>query len=99
MLLLWQLELSLIQAVKWWCDFNYIVYYVYNCSALSVVFTQPQFIGSEQTRFVTVNLELIGGTSAGPFSVTVTPSEQSPVSAEGNSVMCVLLCVDWRMFD
>ena len=37
-----------------------------------------------------VNLELTRGTSASPFDVTVTPSEQSPVSAEGNNVMCVL---------
>ena len=57
-------------------------------------FTQNQFIGSEAMGFVTVNLELTGGTSASPFDVTVTPSEQSPVSAEGNNVMCVLLCVD-----
>ena len=44
--------------------------------------------------FVRIELELDGGTSAIPFNVTVTPSEQSPVSAQGNSVMCVLLCVD-----
>ena len=42
---------------------------------------------------------MTGGTSDIAFSVTVTPSQQSPVSAEGNNVMCVLLCVDWRMFD
>ena len=35
---------------------------------------------------------MFGGTSANPFSVTVTPSEQSPVSAEGNSVMCMIMC-------
>ena len=48
----------------------------------------------ENTEFVDVELELVGGTSASPFDVTITPSEQSPVSAEGNNVMCVLLCVD-----
>ena len=36
--------------------------------------------------FVMVNLELTGGTSASPFSVTITPSEQTPVSAQGNTV-------------
>lgn len=41
-----------------------------------------------------VDLELLGGTSASAFDVTVTPSEQLPVSATGNNVMCVLLCVD-----
>ena len=35
---------------------------------------------------------MVGGTSAYPFNVTVTPSEQSPVSAEGNSVMCMIMC-------
>ena len=39
-----------------------------------------------------VTLELVRGTSAYPFNVTVTPSEQSPVSAKGNSIMCVIMC-------
>ena len=46
---------------------------------------EDQFSGSEATGFVIVNVELHGGTSAYPFNVTVTASEQSPVSAEGNS--------------
>ena len=50
------------------------------------------FIGIEGKKFVRVDLELVGGTSAYPFNVTVTPSEQSPVSAEGNSVMCMIMC-------
>ena len=58
-----------------------------------------QFTGSEAERFVQVNIELDGGTSANPFSVTVTPSEQSPASAEGNNVMYILQCVDWWVFD
>ena len=57
-------------------------------------FTQTRFIGSETTGTVDINLELVGGASAIPFNVMVTPSEQSPVSAQGNSVMYVLLCVD-----
>ena len=59
-----------------------------------VRFTQNRFTGSETTGTVDVNLELVGGASAIPFNVMVTPSEQSPVSAQGNSEMCVLLCVD-----
>lgn len=39
---------------------------------------------------VTVSLKLAGGASAYPFSVTVTSSEQSPVSAKGNNVLCQL---------
>ena len=50
-------------------------------------FTQSSYDGMEETGFVGVELRLVGGTSASSFSVTVTPSEQSPVSAEGNSVM------------
>ena len=55
-------------------------------------FTQTQYTNSEATGFVTVTLEVNGGTSSNPFSVTITPSEQSPVSAKGNS-LCVWLCV------
>ena len=61
---------------------------------IRVRFIQNQFTGSEAVGFVLVKLELTRGTSANPFNVFVTPSEQSPVSAEGNSIMCVLLCVD-----
>ena len=52
---------------------------------IRVRFTQNQFTGSEVTGFVLVLLELHGGISANPFSVTVIPSEQSPVSAQGNN--------------
>ena len=51
-----------------------------------VQFTQGQYTSSEDTGFVLVTLELIGGTSSRPFDTTVTPLEQSSVSAEGNSV-------------
>ena len=44
------------------------------------------YTGSEATRFVMVTLELVGGTSSNPFNVTITPSEQSPVSAKGNRI-------------
>ena len=50
------------------------------------------FTGLEAARFILVILELRGGTSASTLNVTVTPSEQSPVSAEGNSVMCMIMC-------
>ena len=61
---------------------------------ISIRFTQNRFTGSENSGVVVVNLELTGGSSAILFNVMVFPSEQSPVSAQGNSVMCVLLCVD-----
>ena len=53
---------------------------------IRVRFSQRQYTGSEDAGFVLVTLELFGGTSSRPFNVTVTPLEQSPVSAEGNSV-------------
>ena len=73
-------------------DWVVVTYFI--ILVIRVRFTQDQFTGSEATGFVLVNLELTRGTSARPFNVTVTPSEQSPVSAQSNSVMCVLLCVD-----
>ena len=65
---------------------------IIDSSTIRVRFTQRQYTGSEATGFVMVTLELDGGTSSNPFSVTVTPSEQSPVSAKGNSVMCMIMC-------
>ena len=51
-----------------------------------VEFAQSSFSAEENTPSLDVILQLTGGTSSTPFSVTVTPSEQSPVSAEGNIV-------------
>ena len=57
---------------------------IYVCIlAIRVRFAHNQFTGSETAGFVLVNLEVTGGSSANPFTVTVIPSEQSPVSAEG----------------
>ena len=65
---------------------------------ISVRFAKEQYTGSEAVGFIIVTLEIAGGISSNPFSVTVTPSEQSPVSAEG-SIVCVCLCVERRVFD
>ena len=59
---------------------------------IRVGFTKTKYTGSEAKGFVLVILQLTRGTSDGPFSVTVTPSEQSPASAEGNNVMCMIMC-------
>ena len=68
---------------------------------LTVIFTQNQYMGSEANGFIAVHLEVVGGTFVNPFSVGVTLLEQSPVSAEGNNVMSIIiiLCVEWRVFD
>ena len=55
-------------------------------------FTQSSFSAMEDMPFVDVELQLTGGTSSTPFDVTVTPSEQSPVSAEGNIVCIIIMC-------
>ena len=67
---------------------------LYTYVVLMVQFSDRTYSGTEASGFVNVDVALIGGTSATPFGVTVTPSEQSPVSATGNNVICVLLCVD-----
>ena len=41
------------------------------------------YFGSEESGVVPVTLLLGGGTSSSDITVTVTPSDQSPVSAEG----------------
>ena len=65
---------------------------VTNFKGIRVRFTRHKFAGSETIGFLIVHLELDGGRSAYPFNVTVTLSEQSPVSAEGNSIMCIIVC-------
>ena len=69
---------------------NYkIVYkfqYIY-IAVLMVTFSQPLYVGTESLGRVPVTLLLEGGTSDSDISVTVTPSDQSPLSAKGK--ICV----------
>ena len=46
-------------------------------------FAQSSYTGGEKSGVITVMLVLKGGSSDDNISVTVTPSNQSPVSAEG----------------
>ena len=50
---------------------------------LVVEFASGQFTGSESSEFIEVVVRVTGGSSSTPITVTVTPSEQSPVSALG----------------
>ena len=50
---------------------------------LLVEFASGQFTGSESSGFIEVIVRVTGGVSSSPITVTVTPSEQSPVSAMG----------------
>ena len=52
-------------------------------AVLSVEFDHTNYTGSEKSGFISVTLSLKGGDSADDITVTVTPSNQSPVSAEG----------------
>ena len=64
---------------------------------IRVRFTSRQYIGSEAVGFVPVTLELSRGTSAYPFNVTVTPSEQSPSSAKSKQAMCIIY-IHYKIF-
>ena len=61
-------------------------------TGITVRFERRRYAGSEAMGFIVITLELLRGTSNNPFNVTVTPSVQSPVSAKGNSVMCMIMC-------
>ena len=57
---------------------------------LTVEFTSGQFTGSELSESIEVEVRITGGTSTTPITVTVTPTEQSPVSAVGkSSYVCI----------
>ena len=78
-------------SVKHYTSHRRILYYIVTVE-LQVQFTSTSFSGSESSGEILVTLELIGGRSSNPFNVTVTPSEQSPVSAKSNSIMCMIMC-------
>ena len=50
---------------------------------LAVQFSRANYFGLETIGIVAVNLLLEGGTSTNDITVTVIPSDRSPVSAEG----------------
>jgi len=50
---------------------------------LLVRFAQGTYNGSEEDGYVSVSVELVGGTADASFEIMILPSEQSPVSAEG----------------
>ena len=52
-------------------------------AGLFVEFSSYEFVGYEHGGFISVTLVLKGGVSDDSISVTVIPSDQSPVSAQG----------------
>lgn len=57
--------------------------YIFYFAALTVQFSSPDYTNSELSGNILVTLLLEGGTSSSNITVTVVPSDQSPVSAEG----------------
>ena len=55
-----------------------------------MAFSRSRVAVMERTGSVSLNLILTGGIFAEPFSVFVTATEQSPVSAEG---YCLYWCI------
>ena len=51
-----------------------------------VEFASGQFTGSESSGFIEITVRVTEGSSSSPITVTVTASEQSPVSAMGELV-------------
>ena len=54
---------------------------------LQVEFAKRVYTASETSGFVSVTLSLSEGTSTNDITVTVVPSDQSPVSAEGKTLI------------
>jgi len=78
-LLIQQVKLN--NCIKCNASFNLLI-------AATVRFTETSYSGSELSGAIDVGVELVGGTSAIPFDVTVTPSQRSPPSAIGDDVEC-----------
>ena len=64
--------------------------YMLYLQGIEIVFSQSQLNVLESSRFISVDLNLLGGASAIPFSVLVVPTEQMPVSAQGNSTIIIM---------
>ena len=65
---------------------------------LTVQFSKDAYTGSERSGMIPVTLVLGGGISLNKITVTVTPSDQSPVSAEGKKACNYpIVLVNWLM--
>ena len=76
-------------SLKIYADISVIVkvdhstFFSFVTTVLTVQFSKTTYTGSERSGVIPVTLILGGGTSSNKITVTVTPSDQSPVSAEG----------------
>ena len=65
---------------------------------LTVEFASGQFSGTESSQSIEVVVRVTGGISNNPVIVTVTPTEQSPVSAMGKlSYNCICDINQWLL--
>ena len=60
---------------------------------LTVKFSKMIYTSSESSESIPVTLQLEGGTSDRSIRVTVTPSDQSSLSAEGKKEICAKLII------
>ena len=63
--------------------YNYVKWLI-----VLVRFTSKTYFAMESMRYVEIGVMLSGGTIGTTLTVTVLPSEQSPISAMGMSVIC-----------
>ena len=82
-----QLSLILLVSIATIGTYHLIVLFVLG---IRVGFESTHYPGPESAKFIVVSLKLSGGISAYPFNVTVTASEQSPVSAEGINFIIIM---------
>lgn len=62
-------------------------------------FSNVQYVGSEASGFLSVELMVSGGTLSSPLNVTVTPSELSPPSAIGQFYNFYMMLCGHKLFD
>ena len=69
------------------CSKFSLSHFYHHTVVLRVEFNQSTYTGSDSSGVISVTLSLKGGTSTNDIIVTVIPSDQSPVSAEGKENM------------
>ena len=61
--------------------------FIFIAIELTIQFSNYTYIGSERSGMIPVTLVLGGGISMNKITMTVMPSDQSPVSAEGKKYL------------
>ena len=61
--------------------------YVLCTVEITVQFSEGQYVATESSRVMMVGVMITGGSSSSVVMATVQPSQLSPVSATGNSLL------------